>query len=149
MRVNLRSAGGESFVDFLESRQFLPDNRKLGGIKHFDGFRFPYDGGHSFAAMTHLPAGEYGLVGEARNYSIAVFSGNVFGSENRGDSGMVANECFQVAEIETRPMIGTADHANGQSANGNFIGAKDLTAFDFAPSVEADEALPDCIPGLG
>ena len=77
------------------------------------------------------------LVGEGRNYAVAVFAGNVSRGEDSFYPGMRGDEGLQISEMKRSAVKRRANHPQAETVGRDFVGAKLLRALDFAQAIEA------------
>ena len=111
MGMNQRSIRRQSFIDSPQRRQLFPGYGEGCRVETFNRLRLANDCCDCFSAIarTVFFTGKHGLVGEARNHTVAIFPRNVFGGENRLHARMRFHECLQISEAKLRPIIGAPD----------------------------------------
>src|SRR5258708_16469432 len=143
MGMDQGSTGRESFIDGAQCGQLAPGYGKRCGVEILNRIPFAPVWGDCFAAICAFTFGvsEDWLVGEAGDQAIAILARNILGSKHRLDTGISGSVGMQIAEAKIRTIIWATDDAQGEGARGDFIRAVDFRAFNFAPAVQADQAL--------
>src|SRR5215471_534730 len=147
--MNTRRTIRESLIDRLNGRQLFPSHRNLGEIQFLQSIRLADDGGDGLSTISSLPMRKYGLIGTARNDSVAINPGHVFRCQHQYNTRMPRHKPVQIAKLKTRPMMRRPHGADSQSISRNFIRPKDLAAFYLALSIEAHEPSTNCRTRLG
>src|SRR6185369_12496470 len=116
--------------DCSQPRQLLPRDRKIRVVQSLNGLGLTYDCGDGFTSKPGFNFGEHRLVGETRNHAVTILSGDILRGQNPEDSWVRGNESVEVAKTEARPVVRTADGADYQRADGNFVRSENLRAIN-------------------
>src|SRR5262249_8908972 len=149
IRVDERSIGCEGGLDIDERGEGLPCDGERRQFQPLERFGFAHNRGHGFTSEPGLDFGKRGLVGEAANYAITIFAGNIPGGEHTYDSRVRGHKGIKIAEAETGSRMRTADRLYNERSGGNFVGAENFRAIYFSLSVEAHQPLPHSASGSG
>ena len=143
MMMDERGIRRERFIDASQCGQLFPGDAETCRVKTLNRTRITHDCGDRFTAIPgpDFRVSEDRLVGEAWNHSVAIFAGNIFVRKHGLHAGISGDVGLRISEAKIRPVVGTADYAQGESACRNFICSVDFRAFNFGPSIEADQAL--------
>ena len=126
-------------VDIREWRQLFPTHRKVRSFQCLYRRRLADHRGNRFSAIPGLLLRKHRLIRERDNHSVAILSRHILRSEDGFNPRMIADERSQVAEVKSRPGMGTANRSQRQCLRWSFIRAKLLGAVNLSLSIQPDQ----------
>ena len=122
----------------------VPRDRKSLKIKLFHRLLLTHNGGNSFPAKSSLAFRKNGLIGEARNHTETILTGDVLSRKNRLNAKSRFSVGAQISEGETSSVIRAANDADEQGISWHFVRPKNFSAVGLALAIEPNQSLSHC-----